>query len=205
MLECTQLGCKASRQTKIVKQWCEFFASTDRIRELYISTRLPDRLFEAICRQAQLQQFGFKWGPIKDLSPISKLTKLTHLGIGSSSVTDLSPLAKLKSLKMLSIENADRLSDYSPLGQLRDLQYLHIDGDLWSANKRAPIDDLRFLTKLKQLRGLSLDYVKIGSPDWHRPIMKLTALEQLFVPDVDTDTKDSLLASLSRLKLHNLS
>jgi Leucine-rich repeat (LRR) protein len=205
LLECTQLPGKASRQTRIVQQWCDFFTSSDELRELYVSTRLPPRLFEAICHQTNLRQFGFKWGPIKDLAPIARLAKLTHLGIGSSSVTDLSPLAELKSLTMLSISNADRLSDYSPLGKLRDLQYLHIEGDLWSSNKRAPIDDLDFLSKLGNLRGLSLDYVKIDASDWHKPIMKLDKLEELFVPEMRLDARDALLASLSELKLHNLS
>ena len=127
LLECTQLGGKPSRQTRIVREWCDFFISSNTMRELYVSTRLPIHLFEANCHQTELRQFGFKWGPIKDLSPISRLAKLTHLGIGSSSVTDLTTLAKLKSLTMLSIENADRLSDHSPLGKLRDLQYLHFD------------------------------------------------------------------------------
>ena len=205
LLECTQLGGKPSRHKRIVREWCEFFEAPTALRELYMSTRIPVRLFEAICHQTQLQQFGFKWGPIKDFSPLTGLTKLTHLGIGSSSVRDLSPLSKLKSLKMLSIEKADRLSDYSPLGELRDLEYLHIEGDLWSAHKRAPIADLSFVSKLKNLRGLSLDFVRIHSPDWHKSIMKLTKLEQLFVPEVEPEVRDELREALSGLELHNLS
>lgn len=204
-LGCTQLSCKASEQTKIVKQWCDYFTSSGDLREIYVSSRIPIRLFEAICCQTELRKFGFHWGPIKDFAPISKLSKLTHLGIGSCSVTDLSPLAGLRALQMLSIEHADRVSDYAPLGELRKLQYLHIEGDFWSSNKRAPIDSLNFLSTLKNLRGLSLDFVKVGSTDWHKPILKLTGLEQLFVPDVEADVRDALLSSLPKLKQHNLS
>jgi len=205
VLECTQLPGKPSRQKKIVDEWCEFFKTPSGLREVYMSTRISIVLFEAICHQKQLRQFGFKWGPIQDLSPITALSTLTHLEIGSCSITDLSPIAELKSLKQLAINNAKNVSDYAPLGELKKLEYLHIDGDLWSANKRAPIDDLRFVSELKKLRGLSLDYVRIDDPDWHKPIMKLAKLEQLFVPEVNSDVKDALLASLRQLKLHNLS
>jgi hypothetical protein len=205
VLQCTQLPGKPSRQKKIVAEWCEFFKTPTRLRELYVSTRISVALFEAICHQTQLLQFGFKWGPIQDLSPIAELSKLTHLEIGSCSIIDLAPIAKLKSLKQLAINNAKNVSDYAPLGELKNLEYLHIDGDLWSANKRAPIDDLQFVPKLKNLRGLSLDYVRIDDPDWHKAIMKLPKLEQLFVPKVSCDVRDALLTSLRRLKLHNLS
>jgi Leucine-rich repeat (LRR) protein len=199
LLECTQLPGKASRQTKVVQEWCDFFQTPSNLREIYVSTRIPERLFEAICQQTQLEQFGFSWGPIKDLSPIAKLKKLKRLGIGSTSVVDLAPLAKLTSLEMLSVVNADRLSDYTPLGKLSRLEYLHIEGN-FHGRKRAPIDDVKFLSKLKNLKGLSLDFVKIAAANWHKPIMKLTSLDELFVPELDEAAKDELISALPNLK-----
>ena len=206
LLECTQLGGKASRQTRIVKEWCSFFASNDNsIKRLYVSTRLPVRLFDAICEMDGLSQFGFKWGPVKDISPIQNLKHLAKLGLGSCSADDLSPLSALKSCQQLAIENADRVSDYSPLGELQNLQFLHIDGAPLSNNKRAQIADIDFVGKLKELRGLSLGYVNILDDQWPKRLAGLTQLEELFVPNnCSSNDRQMLQAALPQLETHNL-
>ena len=206
LLECTQLSGTASRQTKIIAEWCSFFtSSTDIVDDLYVSTRIPVRLFDAICEHRGIRKLGYKWGPIKDLSPISNLQGLTHLGIGSCSITDLSPVGSLDKLEMLSIENADRVSDYSPLGDLHKLEFLHIDGSPHSSNKKIPMESLEFIGALDNLRGLSVGYAKIEDKEWPNHLIKMDRLEQLFVPEsTPPETRASILKSLPNLKLHNL-
>jgi hypothetical protein len=207
LLECTQLGGKPSRQTKIVKEWCTFFTSNkSEIKNLFVASRLPARLFDAICESRALEQFGFKWGPVKDISRLRNLKSLTHLGLGSCSATDLSPLSSLESCQQLSIENADRVSDYSPLGGLVDLQFLHIDGAPLSTNKRSTIDSIDFVSELKNLRGLSLGHVTILDDRWPKVIARLSQLEELFIPeDTSEGDRGMLLEALPQLENHNLS
>lgn len=207
LLECTQLGGKASRQTRIVKQWCDFFSSTEnKVRKLFVSSRLPTRLFDSICESSAIEQYGFKWGPIKDLSRLENLSRLTHLGLGSCSATDLSPVSALESCQKLAVENADRVSDYSPLGDLANLQYLHIDGTPLSSNKRPKIEDVNFVSRLKRLRGLSLGFVDIVDANWPNVIAQLSHLEELFIPSNSAESDRQMLQqALPQLKSHNLS
>ena len=106
---------------------------------------------------------------------------------------------------MLSIENADRVSDYSPIGELQELEYLHIDGSPLSSNKRAPIDNLNFIPRLEKLRGLSIGYVKIADNNWTETLTGLQHLEELFVPETcSVDTRKVILECAGSLKKHNL-
>jgi Leucine-rich repeat (LRR) protein len=110
-LMCTQLARRPAEQRKIVAQWCEFFRKPAPVRQLLLVSRVPVPLFEAVCESRQLTELFIKWGPIKDLSPISNLTRLTRLHVGSCSVTTLAPIAALTKLEHLSLGNLDRLSD----------------------------------------------------------------------------------------------
>lgn len=201
LLRCTQLGCSASEQREIVNEWCEFFQNPSPIRELLLDSRVPESLFEATCHQTQLTGLHIKWGPIKDLSPLSNLKQLQRLRLGSCSIEDLAPISALKNLECLAVENLDRLSDYSPLGKLKNLKYLEIQG-AWYLPKEVWVDDLRFLCRLPKLRGLSMCAVRFRDSAYYTSFKRLKTLEHLDlrIKQLDGETADFIRSALPKLR-----
>ena len=177
-LACTQLACTPAEQKRIVTDWCDFFGTPSQIQELLLKSRVPQHLFDAVCNQTQLTGLYVKWGPIKDISRISRLHNLRRLSVGSCSITSLSPIAKLKNVECLRLTNLDRLSDYSSLARMESLQYLKIVGAPFMP-KNVSIKNLLFLKRLPTLKTLSLDSVTIGDPKSHTALRHLTSLEHL--------------------------
>lgn len=82
---------------------------------------------------------------LKDLSPVAKLTSLTHLIVDGTGVSDLHPLAHLTAMQRLSVGNTD-VSDLSPLSELTSLQDLDLESTFVS-----DLTPLRHLTSLDRL------------------------------------------------------
>lgn len=197
---CTQLPGPASRQRRIVQEWCEFFQDPTPVRDLVLSTRTPVNLFEAVCRQSQLRSLFIKWGAMKDLTPIANLKNLKRLNLGSCSISDLSPIGELTSLEHLFLGNLSKLSDYSPLAKLTKLKFLLIEGAPW-APKDVWIDDLDFLRKLPKLRGLQIAAAKIRDDSWLEPLLQSKGLEYLDLPKRCVNQhRQEILAGLPKLK-----
>jgi Leucine-rich repeat (LRR) protein len=200
-LMCTQLARRPAEQRKIVAEWCEFFRRPSPVRQLSLVSRVPVPLFEAVCESRQLTELFIKWGPIKDLNPISNLTNLTRLHLGSCSVTNLAPITALTKLEHLSLGNLDRLSDYSPLSALVNLKLLHIEGqpflpkDVW-------IDDLKFLHSLKKLEGLSIYSARFRDRNFHETLHGLKTLKYLELPGLvrDESVRRGIESNLPRLQ-----
>ncbi len=129
---------------------------------------------------------------IKDISPLSKLTKLEVLYISSNGVSNLKPLEKLTQLTELNIFR-NRISNIKPLAKLTNLKKLSIG--------RNPISDLTPLKNLKNLKSLSLVEIKEL-----RDITPIAGLTQLTNLDLDTIHIDDLapLAELKNLTKLNL-
>ncbi|WP_304057252.1 MucBP domain-containing protein [Levilactobacillus namurensis] len=64
---------------------------------------------------------GMYFGDVRDLTPLSGLTKLTELNIQNNSISDLTPLANLTNLTTLSA-SFNHISDFRPLQGLTNLK-----------------------------------------------------------------------------------
>lgn len=197
-LRCTQLNDTATEKKRILNEWCDFFSGTSPVRTVNIATRCPQQLFDAVCNHTGVSALEIHWGSIEDLSPIRNLKALQRLRLGSCSVTDLTPLKALKQLEHLSLGNLDKLSNYSTLGSLKKLQYLEIEGapftpkDVW-------VDDLKFIRRLPDLRGLSLAAVRFHDESYHRAFRGLN-LEWLDFWMKDAEVRNAIVSSLPKLR-----
>ena len=126
---------------------------------------------------------------VSDLSPLSKLTTLTHLSFENNSVSDISALAGLTNLTQLAI-NGNSVSDISTLAGLTNLTRLWIDDNSISdisalagltnltqlASNGNFISDISTLAGLTNLKGLWLWYNSISDIS---ALAGLTSLTQL--------------------------
>ena len=64
----------ARDQKRIVDEWVDLFSNGCPIRKLGVFTRMPQRLFDAVCDGGQIEQLHVKWGQLTICreSPISK-------------------------------------------------------------------------------------------------------------------------------------
>ncbi|MDE0315032.1 MAG: cohesin domain-containing protein [Candidatus Poribacteria bacterium] len=144
---------------------------------------------------------------VENLEGIQFATNLQHLSISYSSVTDLSPLSGLTKLERLSLREIarDRAPngsilkhhnlDLSPLEGLTKLKWLYI--------VKTRIDDLSPLSKLNNLRGLTLYGCPNlrGSPDNISDISPLAALTNLGALNLSNNNISDIspLAALTNL------
>ena len=131
---------------------------------------------------------------IKDISPLSKLTKLEVLYISSNGVSNIKPLEKLTQLTELNIFR-NRISNIKPLAKLTNLKKLSIGCN--------PISDLTPLKNLKNLKSLSL--VEIEDLRDITPIAGLTQLTNLNLDNIHIDDLAPLaeLKNLTKLNLND--
>ena len=150
---CTQLdyfSYSERDKKRILKEWIDFLRiNTKTFKGLHFNSHVPQRLFDAVCGQEDLEEFRVKWGNYKDLSALEQLTNLKFLFLGTCpGVTDLTPITKLKNLIVLYIQNFKRIEDYSPLIILDKLEQLIISGPILG---RTPVKDLEFLKEMHNL------------------------------------------------------
>lgn len=188
-IHCTQLGDSFTPQyappkekKRVLSEWCEFLSTqTEAFTALTFNTRMPQELFNAVCKQKKLRRLYVKWGSYPDISAVSNLKSLEYLYLGSgSSVQSIEPLARLERLVALSLENLQNIYDYSPLAQLARLESLDIHGDGFAPKHIHP-DSLDFLTKMPQLRAFSFITARLRSKDF-TPVLSLQNLEHLSLP-----------------------
>lgn len=160
-IEATQLNVDRAFATRIVREWCDFFAAgPSPIEELGFISR-PARLWNSLVGQTQLRVLHMKWGDYSDLSVLAQMRGLAELRLGSSpAVTSLEPLASLENLTTLEIENTWRVRDYSPLGRIAGLRHLTVRS---GEGHTARADSIEFLRQLGELETLS----------WSPPVVSL--------------------------------
>ena len=90
---------------------------------------------------------------IADVTPISNLTNLRSLNLGSNQIIDVTPLANLNNLETLWLWG-NQIADVTPLANLTDSQYLHLQNN--------QIIDVTPLTNLTNLQWLTLDSNQIA-------------------------------------------
>jgi len=94
---------------------------------------------------------------ISDIQALSSLTNLRELNLSGNLITDLSPLNNLQKLRKLNILFNDELRDFSPIGNLINLQELDISMSHEPGN-------LSGFENLKLIRELDLNLYYFGWP-----------------------------------------
>ncbi|HEV8132694.1 MAG TPA: leucine-rich repeat domain-containing protein [Acidobacteriota bacterium] len=129
---------------------------------------------------------------ISDLGPLAGLTTLTLLKVTSNSVSDVRPLSRLSNLIYLGL-SGNSVSDLSPLSKLTKLLRLHL-----SENRVTDVTPLAGLTGLTTLWLDSNSISDIG------PLSRLTDLTELvLIANRISDIRP--LSALMRLSTLNLS
>lgn len=207
-INCTQLDGyrypqykKVGEKKRVLSEWCRFLIENPKaFTTLSFGTRMPQDLFNALCKQEDLKRLYIKWGVYSDISAITELQKLEYLHIGSgANVLSVEPFAKLKNLVALSVENFQKIMDYRPLAALDNLELLSIVGDGLSP-QYIHVDSLDFLREMKHLRSFSLLTARVASKDY-TPILELENLEHLCLPTCkEVKTIYEKLLALPKLK-----
>jgi hypothetical protein len=135
--------------------WKEIF-KLQNLEELTIHEGSKEQ-FQSISELTNLKRLRISHLRPKEINPIGELKNLEELVLEYvSGFSDLSPLTKLNKLKSCHFENLRKVSDFSPISNVENLKYLSIDGTLdW----KQPIDNCKFLGKLKNLEIISFGQV----------------------------------------------
>ena len=153
------------QQAKITSEFIDFLCSkTHPIEEMQVCTIITQKVFEAICNQRNLESLRIKSFRGKDISSITKLTKLKKLFIESGTgITDISPLAEMGQLEVLILGNTKRIYDYSCLGKLYNLKVLGVCWyQTYYGSERLKMQSDEFLDTLPNLEYVDLCDCRIG-------------------------------------------
>ena len=189
---CTQTGLSAAGQRKLVEAWCEALPTLDKVRVLWLTSRVPQELFDAACRMPALESLWIKWSGLESIDALQHAGRLRHLRLGSSpGVTDLARLERLPRLEWLELENLKRVTRLEPLAPLRRLKGLAFTG---AEGQRNTVESLRPLSALEGLAWLHLGalHVRDGS------LAPLAALDKLRWLGLGNFFEARELAALSR-------
>lgn len=122
---------------------------------------------------SQLRSLAIKGSGIKTLDPITSLTSMKSLRIGTSgSIKSVEPIATISHLRDLELEEFNGVDDFSPLATMAHLERLTIDGGF---NAPQRIKSLHFAASLSRLQYLSICNARIAE-DGFDPILNLPEL-----------------------------
>lgn len=203
IINCTQLGSDYPQKEKkrVLNEWCDFLEQNpSRFKTLKFGTRMPQELFNAVCKQKNLSNLEIKWGAYKNLSAIENLQDLDFLYIGSGAgVESVTPISKLNNLSGLYIENFQKVQDYSSIASLQKLTSLTLCGD-GLGPQYVKVESISFLKEMLQLRFLNLLTIQLKDKNYS-PILELTNLEHLSLRSHrDVKRLYSELSTLPKLK-----
>ena len=138
-----------------------------------------------LSRLTKLTELNLFRNTIADLSPLSNLTELIELDLsGNVYISDLSPLSGLTGMRTLQLYS-NNISDLSPLSNLTDLRWLGVSNNL--------IWDIAPLSSLIELRGVSLSNNAVSDLS---PLSGLTKLGRVHILDCDVSDLSPLVASV---------
>jgi hypothetical protein len=192
MLVCTQRSdCTAHEQAKGVEAWCKRFQNEQLpLEKVWVTTRISQKILDALCCQRNLNGLWIKWGVYTDLSALENLANLEYLHLGGGAgLNSIEAIRKLPRLKALQTACLFGIHDYSLLAGSKNLIDLSIYGDGLASMKKITLNSLGFLEDLPQLQRLSLCMTKIEDHSY-LPITKLKNLKFLGLPndrDLDKD------------------
>lgn len=169
------------RRRRLLAEWVEFLSADANIVELNLASRTPQELLDAASGQRGLRKLQVKWGPYRDLSALSTLQGLENVALGGATGVDsLEPLISLPVLSRLSVSQAHR-ADGTVLGEVVGLRELCLGNASLGSDRNFDLHDLRWVSRLVELRRLDLPGTRIIDPDL-TPILGLPHLEQLTLP-----------------------
>jgi len=175
---CTQTDLSAHKQAALVREWCKVLPTLHHVKTLWLTTRVPQDLFDAACRMPNLEDLWIKWSGITDINAIQGLAKLRYFHLGSSTgLRSIQPVTELTRLKWLGLENLRRIRTIEPVGALTQLEGLALEGSIWSNWKVRTLMPLSSLIELKYLAlaGLRADDHTLA------PLFHLRSLETLIL------------------------
>jgi hypothetical protein len=174
-ISCTQTDLSASRQRALVAEWCRLLPTLPGIRLLWLTSKVPQSLFEAACQVPGLEGLYVKWSGIRSLDVLPSAERLRYFHLGSStSLESIDPLASCGELRWLGLENIKRITDLGPIGGLGRLQGLAVEGSTWSTQY---VDTLAPIGRLTELRYLSLANLE-ARDNTIRPLFTLRKLQR---------------------------
>jgi hypothetical protein len=151
-IACTQTAFSTSHQKRIVDEWCDFLPTLSNVRLLWLSSRVPQTLFEAACRVPRLEGLYIKWSGISDLAPLTEAVHLRYFHLGQSArVASIEPLGEMKHLRWVGLELLSRVRELVAIGGLVGLEGLSLEGSMgttWRVSSLAPVGTLTALRYL---------------------------------------------------------
>lgn len=139
-INCTQLGDSftpeyktAKEKNRVVQEWCDFLQkNTTAFTELTFGTRMPQKLFDAVCAQKNLKKLHIKWGVYPDISRIANLKNLESLSIEGDCfapknihVNSFDFLNDMKQLRYFNfLAGILKSKDYTPVLSLENIEHL---------------------------------------------------------------------------------
>ena len=170
-----------ARRRGLLAEWVEFLSTDANIVELNLASRTPQELLDATSGQRGLRKLEVKWGPYRDLSALSTLQGLEDVALGGATGVDsLEPLISLPVLSRLYVSQAHK-ADGAVLGAAVGLRDLCLGNASPGSDRNFDLPDLRWVSRLVELRRLELPGTRIIDPDL-TPILDLPHLEELGLP-----------------------
>jgi len=171
-------------RSHILEKWIENWTvllQLPELKELYLSdTGLDDISVVRNC--TKLVSLDIRYFKGEELGPLSGLSALSNLNLGSTPVSDLDPLSGLSALSSLSFGNT-QVSDLGPLSGLSALSSLSLDG--------TRVSDFGPLSGLSALSSLSFDRTQVSDLD---PLSGLSALSSLSLAHTQVSDMSVLLS-----------
>ncbi len=150
-IACTQTNLTRTKQDKLVDDWCGLLPSLP-IKTLMLSSKVPQRLFDAACHIPTIKALSIKWSSITNIEALSDATSLSALYLGSApSLECLEPLEKLSGMEHLFIENVSEPVDLSfikPMWTLKEFGLSAARGKHIHVNTLEPLSTLNNLEML---------------------------------------------------------
>ena len=141
--------------------------------QLWLSSKVPQELFDAACRMPNLTGLWIKWSSVKNIVSLECAPQLRQLHIGSAtSLASIAPLRQLPGLKWLGLENLRLVPDLRVVGALTALEGLTLEGSMWTP---WTVETLAPLASLPELKYLSIANLRTQD----RTLAPLLALRKL--------------------------
>ena len=167
---------KPAEQTKITKRWQEILPSLHNVRALWVSVRVSQAVFDAICEMKGLEALWIKSNVIKSLYGISKLKHLQSLHLGHSpQLVSLEPLCQLQQLQWLEMEGVKKIDNLSSIGKCHGLHGLGIEGTMSVTQQ---VQSLAPVGNLTELRYLNIANLRAADKSL-KPLYPLHKLQRL--------------------------
>jgi hypothetical protein len=171
---CTQTDLPDRQQRALVGEWCDLLPTLAHVKYLWLSSRVPQRLFDAACQMPGLEGLYVEWSNVKNVDALYAATRLKYFHLGSStSLQSIELLADLHQIRWLGLENIKSIRDVDPIGHLTGLVGLCLEGSYWTTQH---IRTLEPIGRLRELRYLAIANLKTDDQTL-APLFGLTKLE----------------------------